>query len=690
MYVVSWMALWTIATNACVVFEWPYAALKSTALPITIAAGLITYWLGKPSARTSEPLQRTVLSQSFPYFRQLSIAAGMTLVAITLYQISSNEVWIWSIGLILSFAALLLHPNSPEQAPISVPQPVLPDNINWNRIALVAVFAGYVVYTFFAYRPDRDNAFYAHLSAYVLAHKDAPFLQVDVMHGLPELPLNGAWYRVHSFEMMAALISDLVGMPPIYTLQLVITPFASVLAFLVLYYIFNNELRIPALVGAIAFFAIVVFWDDVHRAYGTWTFTRFTQGKGILITMWVPLFFIFARQAILEFSLRKITLFVFTLIAGVGITANSLIVLPLTFAAVFFSTAPMYFRSKSFWLRILVLGAICAGICGFYFLVIALMDSHFQKRLMGIVHRITQEATNPERASDAGQKFHQFIKKRYSWKTSVGGTNMQLLVLVSLMLLPFISIQRKTRTVLASFSALYFFLMSPAGFLVTKAFFPINFFWRGFWAVPVPFYLAMAAAGSWPANRLSAATLARFSIAPVIILCVFLFNPGPGHPPTQYGPVWIALDQEYSIASTVDKLLKPGDMVLTDDTQSWKLSAYSGQLSLVRSRSLYLLNPRKFGGLAKSVEWRNARADCMTTPRKCKVGASTLIKELQSNDYQAILMRNDHPLLKTMQTQKSASGLKFTPVANYVLVTRSQTAKSASNTAGSIIPDHSA
>ena len=191
---------------------------------------------------------------------------------------------------------------------------------------LVAIVV--VSLTLTAHRPDWDDALYLNVAASAADMPSEPIQQLDRQHALDlEVPIKRS-SRLTSVGSLVAAISFLTGIPVIHLFHLVIPPLAALFVLLA-----NRELFkiLTPRHWAFGVLAVVVFLfvdGEIHRSYGNFSFVRLHQGKGIVLSAFVPLVIAYALEFALRPTRRGWLRLAAVQIAAVGFSSSALIVGP--------------------------------------------------------------------------------------------------------------------------------------------------------------------------------------------------------------------------------------------------------------------------------------------------------------------------------------------------------------------------
>jgi hypothetical protein len=185
-----------------------------------------------------------------------------------------------------------------------------------------------VAVTLSAHRPDLDDSLYVSFSVAAADEPSSPILRNLTLHSISDEKYLLPIYKVHSLEMLVAAVAAALGIEPITVFHLILAPFAAVLCIMAYAALFRRLTPGRHGQAVLAVFIFLVAMGDTHRAFGNFAFVRLHQGKGILLSVMVPVL-ILAGLALSRRPRRQEWLDLCAAqIAAIGITANGLLVGP--------------------------------------------------------------------------------------------------------------------------------------------------------------------------------------------------------------------------------------------------------------------------------------------------------------------------------------------------------------------------
>lgn len=214
----------------------------------------------------------------------------------------------------------------------SIPTPLREHHLRHSQqlqqILLWVLVCMAVVLTMIAHRSDADDNRYINWAIAAVDDPFLPILQYDTLHSPPTRPIFPQATKVMSREMLAAALSWLTGIPPTYFLHLVFAPLAAMFAILAYGELFKILAPKHWFYGVLGSWVFLIANGNVHRTYGNFSFVRLHQGKGVLVTVMVPLIIAYGLRFVANPSFRSGLLFGAAQVASIGMTSTALMVTP--------------------------------------------------------------------------------------------------------------------------------------------------------------------------------------------------------------------------------------------------------------------------------------------------------------------------------------------------------------------------
>ena len=230
-----------------------------------------------------------------------------------------GAAWIWKRKAIWKFRIFAF--DSPDKDNM-IHEAGVQDVLFWGVILAA------VCLTLFAHRPDADDSQYINWAIAAVDTPNAPLLHHTTMHSIPNAPIKPPIYRLHSLEMLAASLSFIIRIPPIYIMHLVFPPIAAMLTIMAYGKLFRILAPKHWVYGVLAVFVFLCANGDVHRTYGNFSFVRLHQGKGIFVSVALPLIIAYGIQFASRPNIRTWLLLCCAQIAAVGTTLTALLIVP--------------------------------------------------------------------------------------------------------------------------------------------------------------------------------------------------------------------------------------------------------------------------------------------------------------------------------------------------------------------------
>lgn len=388
------------------------------------------------------------------------------------------------------------------------------------------------------------------------------------MHGEEGLPLLSPIYRVHSYELLVALVSHLTSFscrgvyyllfPSVFAAYLVIANWIAL-----------RELQPKvALLGVVFVLIILLAWGQVDRAYGQFAFIRLYHGKCVFASVLVPALLYYASCYARRPGWKPWIFLLLAQVTAVGLSSTALLVAP-----------PVA--------GVALLGGWVAGATRRRALMYGLLSSVYVVALGIVVGK----------AAIAGPKTWEITPSHdldYALETVMGWGMRPRIALFALLAgaaLPFSPAWYRG-----------FLLLSVALLLNpwTSEFLGRLNCWRALWALPMPFITAFALASlaslgpSWKHLRAGA-------VAATGLILLFVFSPYRKDE-NQWGiaawairPGWFEaaavplyhFPNSYRIAEVTTALTPPDGVVLAPDTVSAWIATFPNSPRLVGVRGLY-------------------------------------------------------------------------------------------------------
>jgi Family of unknown function (DUF6077) len=230
---------------------------------------------------------------------------------------------LWS-GFARSLVRLHVHPRREDGIPVGV-----------GMMLLIVALLGFYYMTSV---PDPDDSLYLNLAVGAIRDRGAVFAH-DTMLGLPGLVMIKSTFRLESYQLLTAIISDISGLPVTTVAYAVVPAFALIFAASILILVHRTLFAQDWPVTIAMHFAWLIALDGKLQSYGYHGICRFFQGKAPFVTAMLPLIAHLTIFSIRDRSWPALGLLAAAVVASIGFTANAIYAAPLTAALV---ATPMF------------------------------------------------------------------------------------------------------------------------------------------------------------------------------------------------------------------------------------------------------------------------------------------------------------------------------------------------------------
>ncbi len=298
--VVLLLALWTVLCNLCVWWELSLdfllilffaclAALAVLAFVRRRRQAPILSWLAEselPVVSPEPPRDRFRQFFSSDSFRICCAVLGAVGV-VMIFAVHQDPGLLALAGIIFLFGAFVSTYRRPRENESPSER---------GEFVLFFLALALVVFTLAANRPDADDCFYVNVAARAVAQPHAAFLQHDGIFGIPDQPVVLPGYRVQSWEPLAAAISRISGLAPILCLHWVLAGLVAFLTPFAIALLLKRLLPRHWLGATVLTIVVILCMGDAHSSYGNFAFVRMQQGKSALVTLAIPLIAVYALR----------------------------------------------------------------------------------------------------------------------------------------------------------------------------------------------------------------------------------------------------------------------------------------------------------------------------------------------------------------------------------------------------------
>jgi hypothetical protein len=328
---VCFLGSWTIYCYAVVLSASSFSDLMAWSfVPLVTALGLWAVCTGKVTPvdkRLAEGMAKPALSAG-PNPGALWALVALLISALTL-RIFDNHYWpVWILLLcssMLVFRSVSTSTASRNDEP--APRP------NWQRAGIVAFVLFGIVLVAVTHRVDQDDAQYLN---FVVTAMDFPLEPLFSHSGLwqdPKVPLESPIYRFHTYELLVAALSDAFGVDHKVLYYLILAPIFGGIAVVVHWRLAQYLIPQYAFSALLAWFVLLIALGDSHREFGNFAFVRLYQGKGLLVTIALPLCLLLGLRFSERPDGRRALALGMAIIASAGLSSSALATVPFVVAA---------------------------------------------------------------------------------------------------------------------------------------------------------------------------------------------------------------------------------------------------------------------------------------------------------------------------------------------------------------------
>lgn len=272
-----------------------------------------------------------------PLFVPVIFFLCMTGIALAVWHVewSASPVWynlLWGLAAPIALTLYLKHPRGEGYAR-QKPFP-LPKNTAFELIDLTSLIIALMIVIWLATKtgfPTPDDAFYAHVISSTLANPEAPVQGQDFLLGTPAPYSLYPGYRTSGFEVLAALISDIGNLDPLWV-YFNLYPLLGVSLWILVAHLFLRSLAIPY-PGIGIFITVLIFLNwGVGKSFGNWFISNIYMGKGFVCAILAPLLFS-ATAIFCQRPVKASWLLLFLSVCGaIAWSSTALLVAPITLA----------------------------------------------------------------------------------------------------------------------------------------------------------------------------------------------------------------------------------------------------------------------------------------------------------------------------------------------------------------------
>lgn len=572
MFGLIFLCLWTIGVQIAALGAFPFVVLYPIfAVALLVAA--VGCRINTSAIFGSKRLQLPNVSIRLSGFREMGLATILILALLTIAFIgtaaiqykTSNFLPLWIVGIVTAVIALFLSPKTTANAIISLTEP----KENTSRLSPFVVFILVslilLVFYFFTSVPDADDSLFLNFAVGAIRDREALF-SADTMLGIPGLNFMKSTYRLETYQLLAALISDVTGLSVIMAAHAIIPAVVLIWTASVFVLLHHAIFRASFFVTILFHLAVLIAIDGTFRSYGYHAIPRFFQGKGPFVTTMVPLIAFLTVSALRDNRWKSIFLLAAAIVISTGLTANAIYAGPFTAALVAlpFLFGPAGTRLRPF--RLILIIIYPAFLAGFLLT--------FDPPPNNMHHDISAAIGSATAIGQVGRILWGLLGTPYMHAVSLG---LIFLATVS----AFTNVALRPVSIYAL--GLLLFVMNPFFWDIFHRSVTGGNNYRLLWALPLPFVLALIAGVLWGTRLLAIRALV------VVVLAGLAVAPGSIFYKADLGFALLKVPTpEYEIAKTTNDIADSSDIILAPEEISAWIPTLDNAHPVVESRALYL------------------------------------------------------------------------------------------------------
>jgi hypothetical protein len=329
-------SLWTIACNITVILEGNTRYGLTAGAVITVACFVTVVVLVWRRQIWREAYLQDLRQP--PFFPEVSLsnrarlALFLAIPVVVITWITTRNPWLTWIEIVVGYCAAGYYA-------FRIPALATPESetkVYEERVADIALFGAAFIcmaFTLLVVRPRTDETFYSSMAVALTNYPDVAVSKYTTLHGLTSEVLAERAiflpYRVHSFELFGGYLSYLTGIEAINIVHLVIAPFFGWLTPFViarLLRLLTPRYWLAALFVTLSFYFLE---GSGGRGYANQAFVRFFNGKSVMLTVAVPLLFVYGLRFGSKPTLIRFILLACSQIATVGMSSTGIWMAPL-------------------------------------------------------------------------------------------------------------------------------------------------------------------------------------------------------------------------------------------------------------------------------------------------------------------------------------------------------------------------
>lgn len=205
--------------------------------------------------------------------------------------------------------------------------------LNSQRFAVICLVICGAILVAITHRADRDDAQYLNFVVTALDFPSEPLFSRSGMWQDRNTPLETPIYRLHTYELLVAVLSDVFGMGHRIFYYLIMAPIFGGVAVLVHWALARHLVPRHALAVLMVWLVLIIALGASHREFGNFAFVRLYQAKAVLVAVGVPLCLLLGLRFAEQPTWRRALALGLAMIASLGMSSSALIVVPIAVAA---------------------------------------------------------------------------------------------------------------------------------------------------------------------------------------------------------------------------------------------------------------------------------------------------------------------------------------------------------------------
>jgi hypothetical protein len=483
------------------------------------------------------------------------LAAGLIVFLVTTglqYKFSLGEpFWIACLG--VAAFSLWEARGKVAYAPVALTSEKGEVRVHERDLTFAVAAISLLLFYFFTSVPDADDSLFLNLAVGAKEIRDTVFTE-DTMLGIAGLDFIKSTYRLESYQLLTALISDVTGLPVILVAHAVVPSLLCIWAASILTLV--HGALFPRCFGWTLSFHLVllVAMDGALQSFGYHAIPRFFQGKGPYVTVMVPLLAVLTFSAMQTGSWRALYLLAGAMVISIGFTANAVYAAPLAVALVGATWLVVGYshRWRVFRLPLVILYP-------------AFLASHL----------LINDPPSPSEHTSAGTIGGMLWGIFGSPPVMIFG----MAIFFTAMISPII--YRKSRPISIYFVLTLIFVLNPVLLPIYAEHVTGYINHRLFWAIPIPFLIAIMSGLLWSSGRLS------IRVGIVFVLVAGILGPGSIFNKAEFGVAALKVPTaNFRIAQRIAQT-DVGLLLAPENVSAW-VTVLEDRPPVIEGRQLYI------------------------------------------------------------------------------------------------------